>query len=327
MSVKPPDSSLCQAEGLCQFAIVAGHESEPIPFSPMAFAVRARRYLERLVLGSASHDILIDSSFDRDSVVQFVAACQGCDFELTASNVFEIELLCDHWSVSCELIRKRVADFIEHPPSGESLRLRQLLFRLSRNLDVSKTEEFLRENLVSFVDNSAAFEIPVAVLVRSVDFRAFERRTEDYERLFTFCLEYLAVHGSAASHILRTLDVTRLSSDSLDRLCAADQFNWGVLNESLCRLVIGLRNDFAQEHEQKEALTAENAGQEKRLIQLENETNDQEWEIQEHRLEIKSLKEAKTKLEVDLKCRNEAHDALKRELQQLKMMMNRLGIQ
>jgi hypothetical protein len=61
-------------------------------------ARKSRRYLEELVLGSGPGDIVIDSGFDRDSVIQFISACQGADFSLTLSNVFEIELLCDEWS-------------------------------------------------------------------------------------------------------------------------------------------------------------------------------------------------------------------------------------
>jgi hypothetical protein len=77
-------------------------------------APKCRRYLEELLLGSGPSDIVIDSTFDRDSVVQFIAACQGDDFDLTPSNVLEIELLCDEWSVVGKSIRKKVTEFIEH---------------------------------------------------------------------------------------------------------------------------------------------------------------------------------------------------------------------
>jgi hypothetical protein len=83
------------------------------------------------VLGSGPGDIVIDfidSGFDRDSVLQFISACEGADFSLTLSNVFEIELLCDEWSVSGKLIRQKVIEFIEQPPSGKSVWLRRLLF-------------------------------------------------------------------------------------------------------------------------------------------------------------------------------------------------------
>jgi hypothetical protein len=51
---------------------------------------KSRRYLEELVLGSGSSDIVIESTLDRDSLVALIAACQGADFSLTPSNVFEI---------------------------------------------------------------------------------------------------------------------------------------------------------------------------------------------------------------------------------------------
>jgi hypothetical protein len=64
-------------------AIIAGREDEPIPFSALALARRSERYLEELVLGSGPNDIVVDSAFDRDSVVQFIAAFQGNDFDVT----------------------------------------------------------------------------------------------------------------------------------------------------------------------------------------------------------------------------------------------------
>jgi hypothetical protein len=40
-------------------------------------------------VGSGPNDIVIDSMLNRDSVVQFIAACAGDDFDLTLSNVLE----------------------------------------------------------------------------------------------------------------------------------------------------------------------------------------------------------------------------------------------
>jgi hypothetical protein len=62
--------------------------------------------------------IVINSTFDRDSMTAFIAACEGADFSLTQSNVFEVELLCDEWSVAGKSIRHQVTEFIERAPSG-----------------------------------------------------------------------------------------------------------------------------------------------------------------------------------------------------------------
>jgi hypothetical protein len=82
--------------------------------------------LEELVPGSGPGDIVINSAFDRDSVIQFISACEGAEFSLTLSNVFEIELLCDEWSVFGTLIRQKVTEFIEHPLEIDQ---QQLCFR------------------------------------------------------------------------------------------------------------------------------------------------------------------------------------------------------
>jgi hypothetical protein len=134
-------------------------------------ARKSRRYLEELVLGSGSRGIVIDSTFDWDSVLRFVSACEGAGFSLTLSDVFEIELLCDEWSAFGKWIRQKVTEFIEHPPSGRSLWLRRLLFSLCRGLSTSEAEDLLRCNLVSLVCDPAAVDIPAAILSQIIDFR------------------------------------------------------------------------------------------------------------------------------------------------------------
>jgi hypothetical protein len=171
-------------------------------FSPLLFASKCRRYLEELVLGRGPSDILLDSAFQRDSVVQFIAACQGDDFSLTISTIFEFELLCDEWSVSAKSIRRAIADFC--PPNGENLLLRRLLFRLDRGLESSDAEHALRCNLLRLLDDRAALAVPVPVMSRIVDFRSYEGKSGEYERLLTFCIGYLGYHGSPASMIMRT---------------------------------------------------------------------------------------------------------------------------
>jgi hypothetical protein len=111
--ISSSSSSSRRAEALRQHAIIFGHESEPIPFSPLLFAPKCGRYLKELLMGSGPSDIVIDSTFDRGSAVQFIAACEGADFSLTLSNVLEIELLCDEWSVVGKSIRRKVTEFIE----------------------------------------------------------------------------------------------------------------------------------------------------------------------------------------------------------------------
>jgi hypothetical protein len=108
-------SSSRRAQAIRQWAVISGHESEPIPFSSLLVARKSRRCLEELVPCSGPGDIVIDAAFDRDSVIQFISACEGAEFSLTLSNVFEIELLCDEWSVFGTLIRQKVAEFIERP--------------------------------------------------------------------------------------------------------------------------------------------------------------------------------------------------------------------
>jgi hypothetical protein len=321
-------SSSRRAQALRQHAVISGQENEPIPFSPFLIASKCQRYLEELLLGSDLRDIIIDSTFDRDSVVQFVAACQGKDFNLTLSNVFEIEVLCDEWSVVGKSIRRKVTEFIEHKGLG----LRRLLFQLGRGLVASETEELLRANLSRFICDSAAFEIPVAVLARIVDFKDYEDRSDEYERLFKFCVEYVRARGSSASQILRTLDVTRLNTKDLGRLCATEQLNWSVLNQSVVQSLFAmrkeveqqrkeiedLRNDIGREQSANVAMKAIVDRQRQKIEELEEASQRQKRIIARQVSEIKGLKAAKNRCEDELKRSTEANEGQERELRQLK---------
>jgi hypothetical protein len=78
-----------------QCVIFSGHASEAIPVSLAIFTARSLTYLVELALGSDLWDIIVDSTFETDSVIQFMAACDSTDFPVTQSNIFETELLCD----------------------------------------------------------------------------------------------------------------------------------------------------------------------------------------------------------------------------------------
>jgi hypothetical protein len=239
--------------------------------------------MEQLVLGPdpGPGDIVIDSTFCRNSVVQFISACEGTDFSLTLSNVFEIELLCDESSVSGKSIREKVTEFNEHPPSGQSLWLRRLLFRLGRGLSTSEAEELLRRNLVSLVCDPAALDIPAAILSQIIDFRSYDGRREECERLFTFSIEYLRARGSSASQIMRTLDVTELSDEDLGRLCTLERLNWSVLNESVARCLIGLRSQLLGARHQIGELENRAEQQESKIKDLPNDVVREQSEMAE----------------------------------------------
>jgi hypothetical protein len=228
MSALSPSTSSRLGKATRQNAMISGHVSDPIHLSPLTCIQTPRRYLEELVLGSGPSDIVIDSMSNRDSVTQLMAACQGGDLNLKLANVLEIEFLCDEWSVHGKSIRKKLSGFIEHGPGGQGLWLRRLLFRLSRCLESSKAEAPLRSRLVDFVGESAAFEIPAAVVPRIVDRRAYESRSDAYDRLFQFCFGHLSACGTATSMIF--------SHDDLGCLCSLNDLNSGVLNVSVCRL-------------------------------------------------------------------------------------------
>jgi hypothetical protein len=78
---------------------------------------------------------------------------------------------------------------------------------------------------------------------------------------------------------MRMLDVTRLRDEDLDRLCALKQLNWGVLNESVGRCLVGWRAELLGERRQ-------NGGQRGEIRDLENQAEQQGRETGEVRKEV-----------------------------------------
>jgi hypothetical protein len=75
-------------------AIVTGDTGDTIPFSSSEFARHSRRFFDLLFSHRAQDRLPIDSTFQRGSVIQFLNACQGKPFELTAANALDFDLLC-----------------------------------------------------------------------------------------------------------------------------------------------------------------------------------------------------------------------------------------
>jgi predicted nuclease with TOPRIM domain len=83
---------------------------------------------------------------------------------------------------------------------------------------------------------------------------------------------------------MRTLDVTRLSNEHLGRLCTLEQLNWAVLNESVVRCLMALRNDLQREQTQNG--------------QLRNEIRDLKAERDERQRNTAELQGEKGRLEM-----------------------------
>jgi hypothetical protein len=174
---------LRRAAAIRQCAIIEGHKGEPIQFSPLLFAQRSRRYLEQLVLGSGPIDVVIDSTFQRDSVVQFIAACEGNDFEITESHVFEFEFLCDEWCVSRQSIGDKISKFIEQ----KGLWLSQWQFRHLRALDTSMREALIGCQLMNFISDSSALRFHLQLLHES----SISGVTQRIRRTIADCLYFV----------------------------------------------------------------------------------------------------------------------------------------
>jgi hypothetical protein len=192
-----------------------------------------------------------------------------------------------------------------------------VIFRYQRGLSTLEAEDLLRSNLVRLVDDSTALEIPAAILSRVIDFQSCEARRKEYERLFTFCLEYLKVNGSSASQILRTLEVTRLSHEDLRRLCAVEQLNWSVLNESVAKRLIDLEQEFWAAQQQKKKLEKKVAEQQQEIKDLRTEVAREQREKNAIKAKKDQLVEDVGKLKEEIRQMAAQRDSLVKELAQV----------
>jgi hypothetical protein len=92
-------------------------------------------------------------------------------------------ILCEEWSVTGKSIRCQVREWIDEG----GLLLKRLLFRHCWRLVISEAEDLIGGNLVSFVSDSAAIEIPAAVLSRVIDFGA----TQVDEKITSHCSPFV----------------------------------------------------------------------------------------------------------------------------------------
>jgi hypothetical protein len=70
------------------------------------------------LLGSGPSEIAVNSTFDWDPVIQFIAVCQVDDFDLVPSNVFEVQLLSHESPVSGKSFGKKSPNSSNTKASG-----------------------------------------------------------------------------------------------------------------------------------------------------------------------------------------------------------------
>jgi hypothetical protein len=220
-----------------QNAIVGDDARHPIPFASRFLHFNSGKFRQLFESGLGRRDLVFDSRFQRDSVVQFLNACQHRDVELTRANVLEVDLLCTEWKVD-RSIHDRVRRFIERAPGGGSLLVAQLLLRLQSDRPTVDVEAALRRDISVLVHDPQRHSVPVPVLSRIIDFGTYA--SEVFQSVFTFCKEYLEEHGSSASLIFKTLVVDGLSKDNLMSLCSLRDLHWCFMNESLSRTIADL---------------------------------------------------------------------------------------
>jgi hypothetical protein len=173
--------------------------------------------------------ISIESDVSRESVVEFLAACQRKPFSISIDTAHDIVCLCDEWGT--EALRSRVLEWIS--ANETDLLVSTLLLDLKHGSDTSLIESRIRTNFDSLFDAEKLMELPLNVLCRIIDLES--------RFIFDFLMKCLSHFGSPASILFRDLDASRLSLEQFDRLERHNRFVWSFLGDmkskSICSIV------------------------------------------------------------------------------------------
>jgi hypothetical protein len=109
-------------------------------------------------------EIQIESEVSRDSVIEFVEACQHRPFFVSRSNAHDLVCLCSEWETLT--LKYRIFDWISSHES--ELLIEMLLFDLRQRHDTSFVESWIRDNFSSFVSDENLLNIPLNILRRLI---------------------------------------------------------------------------------------------------------------------------------------------------------------
>jgi hypothetical protein len=144
-------------------------------------------------------EISIESDVSRDSVVEFLKACQNKLFSLSVDTAHDSLRVCDEFDAP--ILRRRVVEWISAHESD--LLISTLVFELETGGDASFAESRIRENFDSLFDDDKLMKLPLNVLCWLVD--------NNSRSIFDFGMKCLDRFGSSASIVFGSLDASRLS--------------------------------------------------------------------------------------------------------------------
>jgi hypothetical protein len=154
MSVRTLTLGRQEADAMIQF------NSESFPISSSVFCCLSSKY--RRMFANSENPILIETTAGRNSVVEFINACQLKDYFVTHENVHDLLSLARDWDVSS--LEQSVLEYISKPENRSKLLIPSICDAFSRCQDSSSIERELQLHLNEFLDDDSLLKLPLVIL-------------------------------------------------------------------------------------------------------------------------------------------------------------------
>jgi hypothetical protein len=223
-------------------------KSEEFPVSSLLFsglsAKFKREFAKRLTR------VTIDTTADRDTVIEFVNACQLRECSITVHNALDLLSLAEDWEVPP--LQDAVIEFIGRPEHTAALLIPSLCRALSRDLDTSLFETQLRSQIPSLLEGDSLLQLPLPVLSRLLtpDPDSDPGSPVDLRRLFGFLVRCLDHFRPAASVLFSGIRVDELTPDELSRLESHRSFRWCFVSDSVGTSLLNLMGESSKARHQ-----------------------------------------------------------------------------
>jgi hypothetical protein len=272
--------------------------------------------------------LIIETSAHRNTVVEFINACQLRKCTITVDNAHDLLVLAREWGVS--QLEIALIKFMGLPENCVPLLIPSLRHALSCNSDTAGLEHQLRGHFLSLIETDSLLELPLPLLLRALlPLPAFD------SAVFNFLVRCLDHYGPRASIFFRDFSIDLLTPVQIAALRSHQHFRWCFIGPSAGTALINLITESARQRESLADLTERESGVivglvarvgelelrverllrelEAKTVANENQMAQDRAVVQEHAREIQSVNERTKRIE----------EALPQQLQEIRLAGDR----
>jgi hypothetical protein len=234
---------------------------------------------------SLPRDLVIEDDVSRDSVVQFVNACQGREYEITIENCQDLSLLCRRFEVS--IVGREVETFMQQHENTKGMLVLSLLRQVKEELATERIESIIRDNFADFIADERILSLPLQILKRIVNFDRISSSSG-----FAFLKKCLDRFGSSGSVLFSGFNMSRLSIEDFEILRNRGDFLWCLGGKDMGETIISLVSKNAELATILRTETERHSSQIEELIHANEEiVKRMREEFNEERKELKAANE------------------------------------